>query len=174
VVWDVGANTGRFSRLASSKNIRTVAFDLDAAAVEKNYRESKAAQDHYLLPLVLDLSNPSPALGWAAEERESLEQRGPADVVLALALVHHLAIGNNVPLPKVADFFARLGRHLIIEFVPKSDSQVQRMLSSRADIFTDYTQGGFEAAIDEHFRIDERHPIGGSQRVLYVLRRRTS
>lgn len=174
VVWDVGANTGRFSRLASSKNIQTVAFDLDAAAVEKNYRESKAAQDHCLLPLVLDLSNPSPALGWAAEERESLEQRGPADVVLALALVHHLAIGNNVPLPKVAEFFARLGRHLIIEFVPKSDSQVQRMLSSRADIFTDYTQGGFEAAIEEHFRIDQRHPIAGSQRVLYVLGRRFS
>jgi ribosomal protein L11 methylase PrmA len=173
-VWDIGANTGRFSRLASSKNIQTVAFDLDAAAVEKNYKASKAAQDHCLLPLVLDLSNPSPALGWAGEERESLEQRGPADVVLALALVHHLAIGNNVPLPRVAEFFARLGRHLIIEFVPKSDSQVQRMLASRADIFTDYTQSGFEAAIDEHFRIEQRYPIAGSQRVLYVLGRRLS
>ena len=94
----------------------------------------RPANDRYLLPLMLDLGNPSPALGWASEERASLEQRGPADVVLALALVHHLAIGNNVPLPNVAEFFARLGRHLVIEFVPKSDSQVQRMLSSRTDI----------------------------------------
>jgi len=172
IVWDVGANTGRFSRLASSRNVHTIAFDIDTAAVEKNYREAKAANDRYLLPLMLDLSNPSPALGWASEERASLEQRGPADVVLALALVHHLAIGNNVPLPNIAEFFARLGRHLVIEFVPKSDSQVQRMLSSRTDIFPKYTQDGFEAAIGEHFWIDRRHRIASSERVLYVLRRR--
>jgi len=172
VVWDVGANTGRFSRLASSRHVPTIAFDIDTAAVEKNYHEAKAANDRYLLPLMLDLSNPSPALGWASEERASLEQRGPADVVLALALVHHLAIGNNVPLPNVAEFFARLGRHLVIEFVPKSDSQVQRMLSSRTDIFPHYTQDGFEAAVGEHFWIDRRHRIDGSERILYVLRRR--
>jgi hypothetical protein len=92
--------------------------------------------------------------------------------VLALALVHHLAIGNNVPLPNIAEFFARLGRHLVIEFVPKSDSQVQRMLSSRTDVFPKYTQDGFEAAVGEHFWIDRRHRIAGSERVLYVLRRR--
>lgn len=172
VVWDVGANTGRFSRLASARHVNTIAFDIDTVAVEKNYREAKAAKDRWLLPLMLDLSNPSPALGWASEERASLEQRGPADVVLALALVHHLAIGNNVPLRNVAEFFARLGRHLVIEFVPKSDSQVQRMLASRADVFPDYTQDGFEAAIGAHFSIDRRHPVAGSERVLYVLRRR--
>ena len=80
-----------------------------------------------LLPLAMDLTNPSTALGWAHQERMSLIGRGPCDTTLALALIHHLAISNNVPLPRIADFFARLGRALIIEFVPKSDTQVQRL-----------------------------------------------
>jgi ribosomal protein L11 methylase PrmA len=170
IVWDLGANTGRFSRLASSRQVPTVAFDIDTAAVEKNYQEAAAAGDRYLLPLLLDLTNPSPALGWASEERSSLEQRGPADVVLALALMHHLAIGNNVPLSHVAEFLSRLCRHLVIEFVPKSDSQVQRLLSSRADVFPSYTQEGFESAIAPYFAMHGRQPIAGSERTLYLLR----
>ena len=88
----------------------------------------------------MDLTNPSPGLGWESEERDSLLERGPCDAALALALVHHLAIGNNLPLPMVARFLARVCRTLIIEFVPKSDSQVQRLLASREDIFPDYTR----------------------------------
>jgi ribosomal protein L11 methylase PrmA len=171
-VWDLGANTGRFSRVASSQQVSTVAFDLDPAAVEKNYQTCSASADKHLLPLVLDLSNPSPAIGWAAEERQSLEQRGPADVVLALALVHHLAIGNNVPLARIAEFFSRLGRYLVIEFVPKSDSQVQRMLSSRTDVFDSYTEEEFESAFSTYFSVEAIHRIRGTQRTLYVLRRR--
>jgi ribosomal protein L11 methylase PrmA len=173
-VWDLGANTGRFSRLASRAQASTVAFDLDAAAVENNYRAGKAAGETHLLPLVLDLSNPSPAMGWAAEERQSLEQRGPADLVLALALVHHLAIGNNVPLARIAGFLSRLARRLVIEFVPKTDSQVQRMLSSREDIFDEYTVAGFEHAFDAYFSREAALPIPGTDRTLYVLRRRAA
>jgi hypothetical protein len=171
-VWDLGANVGRFSRLASDRGILTVAFDVDPAAVERNYRAAREAGDTNLLPLVLDLTNPSGGIGWAGAERMSLAERGPADLVLALALVHHLAIGNNVPLDRVAAYFATLGRALAVEWVPKSDSQVQRLLATREDIFSGYTQEGFEQAFAQHFTVERREPVRGTERVLYLLRRR--
>lgn len=171
-VWDLGANVGRFSRLASDRGILTVAFDMDPAAVERNYRAARQAGDANLLPLVLDLTNPSGGIGWAGTERMSLAERGPADLLLALALVHHLAIGNNVPLENVAAYFAVLGRALVVEWVPKSDSQVQRLLATREDIFTGYTEEGFEQAFARHFTVERREAIRGSVRTLYLLRRR--
>jgi hypothetical protein len=171
LVWDMGANTGRFSRIAGESGAFVVAFDVDPAAVEKNYLETRAHGDGRLLPLLMDLTNPTSAIGWAAEERMSLQQRGPADVVLALALVHHLAIGNNVPLDSVAQFFARIGRHLVIEFVPKSDSQVQRLLASRKDIFSTYRQDYFESAFGRYFDVERTQPIAGTERTLYQMRR---
>ena len=168
-VWDLGANTGEYSRAARAVAERVVAFDVDPAAVELNYRRVRAEDEGGILPLLMDLTNPSPALGWAHRERHSLEQRGPADALLALALVHHLAIGHNLPLGRIAEFFARLGRTLVIEFVPKSDSQVQRMLRSRPDIFPCYTREGFEAAFRTSFEIDAVHPVAGSERLLYLM-----
>jgi len=168
-VWDLGANTGDYSRAARAVAERVVAFDVDPAAVELNYRRVRAEDETGVLPLLMDLTNPSPALGWAHGERLSLEQRGPADALLALALIHHLAIANNLPLERIAEFFARLGRTLVIEFVPKSDSQVQRMLRSRPDIFPCYTREGFEAAFGRSFRIDSAHPVTSSERVIYLM-----
>ena len=171
--WDLGANTGVFSRVVRDAGVPTVlAFDVDPAAVERNYREVRRSGEAGITPFVLDLTNPSPALGWAHEERMSLADRGPADVVLALALVHHLAISNNVPLERVAAYLARLGRALVIEFVPKSDSQVRRLLTNREDVFPGYTREGFEAAFARHFDLAERRPITESDRWLYLFRRR--
>jgi hypothetical protein len=170
-VWDLGANDGTFSRLASERGIRTVAFDVDPAAVEKNYRRVVASGESHLLPVLFDLINPSPAVGWANAERDSLAARGPADLALALALVHHLAIAHNVPLLHVADYFASIGRALIIEFVPREDSQVQRMLASREDIFGGYTKEAFEAAFARRFLIEASVPVRESDRTLYVMRR---
>ena len=167
--WDLGANTGEYSRAAREVVPSVIAFDLDPAAVERNYRRVKAENERGILPLLLDLTNPSPALGWAHRERLSLQERGPADVLLALAVVHHLAIGHNLPLERVAGFLARLGRHLVIEFVPKSDSQVRRLLRDRPDIFPDYTQDGFEAAFRAHFRIERAVPVLDSERTLYLM-----
>ena len=113
-VWDLGANTGLFSRLASQKGIPTVAFDIDPAAVEINYLQQVKQKETHLLPLVMDLTNPSPGLGWGHQERQAFLERGPADLVLALALVHHLAISNNVPLAQLSDFFSQAGRWLVI------------------------------------------------------------
>jgi hypothetical protein len=171
-VWDLGANDGTFSRLAADRGIATIAFDVDPAAVEQNYRLVKERGERALLPLVMDLSNPSPGLGWAGAERMSLADRGPADLALALALVHHLAITHNVPLPRIAALLASLARALVVEFVPKSDSQVQRMLSTREDVFADYHREPFEAAFREHFAIDGIVEVPESARTLYVMRRR--
>jgi hypothetical protein len=146
-----------------------IAFDIDPAAVERNYRRVKAENETGIQPLLLDLTNPSPALGWAHRERLSLEERGRADVLLALAVVHHLAIGHNLPLERVAAFLARVGRSLIIEFVPKSDSQVRRLLRDRPDIFPDYTREGFEAAFRGHFRTERAVPVAESERTLYLM-----
>lgn len=168
-VWDLGANTGHFSRLAAERGIPTVAFDIDPAAVEISYRQMCVQEETYILPLVMDLTNPSTAQGWASMERESLIGRGPADCVMALALIHHLAIANNVPLDQIAEFFARVSRNLIIEFVPKSDSQVRRLLSSRKDIFPDYHETGFEQAFGRWFEIRGSHRVDGSERTLYWL-----
>ncbi len=170
--WDLGANTGLFSRIASDRGIMTVAYDVDPAAVELNYQQCVARQERYLLPLLLDLTNPSPNLGWHNRERMSFYARGPVDVILALALVHHLAIANNVPLARLATFFRDLARGLIIEFVPKEDSQVQRLLASRADIFPDYTIEGFEAAFSPLFRIRASEAIRGTARRLYLMEAR--
>ncbi len=172
LVWDLGANTGVFSRLAADKGIRTVSFDVDPAAVEKNYLDCRERGETNILPLVLDLTNPSPAIGWENRERLSLLERGPADTVLALALIHHLAIGNNLPLPKVARFFSRICSRLVIEFVPKMDSQVQRLLATREDIFPDYTQGAFEEHFRRFFEIAAQDGIEGSERTLYLMARR--
>jgi len=169
LVWDLGANTGLFSRLAAERGAYTVAFDIDPAAVEQNYQQVKANRETRLLPLLLDLTNPSPAIGWRNRERESLLQRGPADLVMALALVHHLAISNNVPLESLAEFFAEAGRWLIIEFVPKSDSQVQKLLRSRVDIFPDYRREGFERAFGQYFQIHQAVPLRQSERWLYLM-----
>jgi len=172
LVWDLGANTGVFSRLAIQAGAYTVAFDIDPAAVEQNYQSLKREKTQNLLPLLLDLTNPSPALGWAHRERESLEQRGPADLVLALAVIHHLAISNNVPLAQLAEFFATIAKRLVIEFVPKSDSQVQKLLLSRTDIFGNYTPGGFETAFSTRFIIREKVPVHDSERFLYLMEAR--
>jgi hypothetical protein len=170
-LWDFGANRGEFSQLASARGIATLAFDQDPWAVEEAYREAKSRRDENLLPLVLDLLNPSPDSGWENAERASLFRRAPANTVMALALVHHLAIGANLPLGRVASFLARCGRSLIIEFVPKEDPQVRQMLAIRDDIFPEYTVEGFEAAFSRHFRIKRAEPLLDSVRRLYLMER---
>jgi ribosomal protein L11 methylase PrmA len=171
-VWDFGANTGFFSRLASGKNIMTISFDNDPAAVEKNYQEVRKNNEAYLLPLIIDLMNPSPALGWGNQERMTFLQRGPCDTALALALIHHLAISNNLPFESIAEFFASVCTSLIIEFVPKEDSNTRRLLVARKDIFFGYTRSAFEEAFEKYFTVKEIASLGDSQRLLYCMVKR--
>ena len=169
LVWDMGANTGVFSRLASTKGINTISYDIDPLAVEKNYLSSSQNSEQNILPLILDLTNPSSGIGWNHDERMSIIQRGPADMVFALALVHHLAISNNVPLNKLAEFFSQISKFLIIEFVPKSDSQVKRLLLTREDIFENYDEKNFEIEFSKFFKIINSKKILDSERTIYIM-----
>jgi hypothetical protein len=171
-VWDLGGNVGVFARIPAAQGIPTVCFDVDPSCVEANYRQVVADGETNLFPQVLDLTNPSPAVGWANRERQSLVERGPADMALALALVHHLAIGNNVPLPMVAEFLSETCRWLLVEFVPKEDPRVGTLLATREDIFPHYNVEGFERAFARRFHIERREEIRESPRILYLMRGR--
>ena len=132
----------------------------------------KENKETKILPLCLDLTNPSPSIGWANEERTSLLERGPADTVLALALIHHLAISNNLPLSLIASFLSQTCRFLIIEFIPKNDSQIQRLLHTREDIFFDYNQEHFEKAFSHNFLILKSQAVTDTLRTIYFMRRK--
>jgi hypothetical protein len=165
----LGANTGRYTRLATELGAQAVAFDRDPGCVERGYRFAREAGCSNLFFCLQDLANPSPALGWAHSERMSLAQRGPVDVVMALALVHHLAIGNNVPFRMLARFLHSLGRHLIVEWVPKTDPQVQRLLAGRKDVFADYSQEAFEQSFQSQYTVVRSEFVEQGGRILYLM-----
>ncbi|NPV70652.1 MAG: SAM-dependent methyltransferase [Firmicutes bacterium] len=171
-VWDIGANTGVFSRLSASRGILTVSMDSDPAAVERNYLTCKERNESYILPLLVDISNPSANIGWDNRERISLFDRGSPDVILALALAHHLAISNNVPFARIAECFAGQCRFLIIEFVPKDDPKVQELLRNREDVFTDYRQEAFEYEFGKFFSTVCFARVPDCKRILYLMQRK--
>ena len=170
-VWDLGANDGTYSRLALENNAEVVAFDIDPVAVERNYQSVKKSHES-MLPLVLDLTNPSPSIGFANQERTSIIERQTPDCVMALALIHHLAISNNLPLEMLASWFASMTRGLIIEFVPKEDSQVELLLATRRDIFPNYNQEYFEKIFAELFTLKKKENVQGSKRVIYCFEKK--
>ncbi|MDA7977383.1 MAG: hypothetical protein MPJ50_01280 [Pirellulales bacterium] len=174
-VWDLGANNGAFSRIAAEQGAHTIAWDLDHNCVQAAYEAGKQSGEQRILPLLLDLTNPSPDLGWAHQERHSLARRAArakVDVVMMLGLIHHLSIGANVPLGHISRYAASLGETLIVEFVPKEDSQVRRLLSAREDVFAEYTRAGFEAAFKTDFMISGFVQIPETERSLYILKRK--
>lgn len=171
-VGDLGANRGDFSRIASNMDIETLAFDIDMVAVEKNYTKIKKDFETKILPLVADLTNPAPAIGFANLERDGFATRYNFDVAMALALIHHISISNNVPFDNSARFFKNLAEYLIIEFVPKSDSKVKILLGTREDIFDDYTVEEFEKVYTQHYDIIDKQPVEASERILYLMRRK--
>lgn len=168
-VWDLGANTGRFSEVAAAVGAHTVAIDADADAVDTMYQKFRQTGESRILPLRMDLRNPSPALGWAHQETLSLRERGPAELVLALALVHHLVLRGNIPIQEITRYLASCGHHVLVEFVPPNDPQVQRLTSQRASRGHPYSRSLFEAALRTVGRVDEVAKISGSDRILYLV-----
>ena len=171
-VWDLGGNTGEFARLSAERGIMTICFDQDPVSVERNYREARLHEGLPLLPLVMDLANPTPAIGWGHTERMSLLERGKADLVLALALIHHLRISAGIPVKKIVSFLSECANRLIIEFIPKEDPMTSLLLAGRRDIFDDYTQDQFEASFLPHFSMAKREPIPDSKRILYFFEKK--
>jgi ribosomal protein L11 methylase PrmA len=169
LVYDLGANTGEYSALAARLGSRCVAFDSDAACVGSMYRREKELAG-WLLPLVMDLANPSPALGFANEERMSLVERGHSDLTLALGLVHHLRITANIPFQLLGRFLARISSDLLIEFVPPDDPMAERMLHGRPP-FEDYSLEGFVEAVSPWFELASSMPVRDSVRTLLHFER---
>jgi len=169
-VIDLGANDGHFSLLfGDDKNV--IATDADCNCINDLYLNLKKEKRTNILPLVNNLTTPSPAIGWNNTERESITTRLKADLVLALALIHHLAIANNVPLQLIADWLQPMGEDLIIEFVPKSDEKVKLLLQNRKDIFDDYTLENFKAIFTKKYKIVGEEKVGTTNRVLFLMKR---
>jgi SAM-dependent methyltransferase len=167
ILWDLGCNTGRFSRLAAEFADHVVAIDSDHESVERFYNELRRDDVHNILPLVMDLSDPSPGLGWRGAERRPLPQRGRPDVVLCLALIHHLAITSNVPIADLVDWFAEVGADLVVEFPTPDDPMVKRLLLNKDSVYDDYCVEQFEQALRRRFDVREKLMLRSRTRILY-------
>lgn len=168
---DLGANDGHFS-LLFGENKNVIATDADNNCINDLYLKIKKEGRQNILPLVNDLTTPSPAIGWANTERESITTRLKADLVMALALIHHLAIAKNIPLPIIANWLQPMGEHLIIEFVPKDDEKVKLLLQNRKDIFDRYSLDHFKAAFAPAFKIVREEKVGNTNRILFLMKRK--
>ena len=169
MVWDLGCNTGAYSRIAAENASYVVAMDGDSLAIERLYRDLRSEGRRNILPLVINLADPSPDLGWNGSERRALTSRTDVDLTLCLALVHHMVISANVPLAEFVDWLARLRSHVVIEFVTRDDPMVQRLLLNKEDIYHDYQLDIFEREIGRRFETLDRQELSSGSRVLYFL-----
>jgi len=172
LMFDIGCNTGDYSDAALDAGAGyVVGFDYDHGALDIAF-DRFAKSERPFLPLWLDAANPSPAQGWAQRERKGLGERGNADALVALAFIHHIVIGRNVPLPMAIDWLTGLAPTGIIEFPPKSDPMVQRLLALREDIFPDYTEEAFLAVLGERAKIVASEHVSENGRLLVWYDRR--
>jgi hypothetical protein len=173
LVWDIGANDGHFSRLVAEHADYVLALDADRLVVDRLFLDLVREDNRSILPLVMNLADPSPGLGWRGLERRTLDDRGRPDLVLALAVIHHIAITANVPILAFVDYLAELTPELVIEFPTPSDQMVKRLLrNKRAGVHDDYTVEGFEAVLAERFEVHTREELASKTRILYHATRR--
>jgi SAM-dependent methyltransferase len=169
MVWDMGCNDGTYSRLAVKHAETVVAVDGDEQTIDSLYRALKQERNKKILPLVMNLTDPSPGIGWRGTERLPFETRRKPDAILCLALVHHLALTANVPLPQILDWYQSFGSHLVIEWVDPADPMGKRLLSLKpAGTFPDYRQEVFERLLEERFVIDRREVLASGTRTLFA------
>jgi hypothetical protein len=168
LTWDLGCNDGRYTRIAAQGSDFVVALDADAAVVEGLYRTLRDEGPQTILPLIFDVADPSPGLGWRGLERKTLEERGPPQLVLCLALLHHVVISSNVPAAAFLDWLASLESELVIEFPSRDDPMVERLLAGKGpDANPDYERAGFERALEERWEISRREVLPSGTRILY-------
>ncbi|GAA4754388.1 SAM-dependent methyltransferase [Flavisolibacter ginsenosidimutans] len=169
-VIDIGGNKGEFSLLAATPERTVICADGEHHAIERLYQQTKEQSITNVLPLCIDFTNPSPAIGVNNKERSSFFERASSDLAMALALVHHLAIGKNISFDLIAEMCAQLGKTLIIEFVTREDEKVQLLLRYKKDIYDWYTEENFQAAFSKHFKVIERRLLTTSSRILYLMK----
>ena len=171
LTWDIGANNGRYSRIAAEGSRYVLAVDADQGPMELLYRGLKEEGDEQILTLTMNLADPSPGLGWRGAERKSLPARGKPDLVLALALIHHVAIAANVPVREFVDWLASLGTSLVIEFPTREDPMVKKLLAPKRDgLHPDYERENFESVLAELFDVERRERSSSGTRLLYFAR----
>jgi SAM-dependent methyltransferase len=168
---DIGCNTGYFTRLLAAKQIQVIAADSSASAVDELYAQVCKNNETAIYTCIQDLSSPTPAEGLLLAERDSFFTRAKSDLVVAVALIHHLCIAKNIPITSFLQSLAVLGDYAITEFVPKTDSNVQLMLKNRKDVFANYTQMHFETEAKKIFDIMQQHTLQNG-RILYLLRKK--
>ena len=175
ICWDLGANDGYYSRIVAESGCYVVAVDSDDVTVNAMYRSLRADGIDNVLPLVMNLVDPSPSRGWRGKERTSFTDRRSPDLVLALALVHHLALGANVPLPEIMDWFRSMGGTLIVEFIEPHDPMAKRLLANkRAGLFPNYEIQAFEEELRKRYVIQSQESLPGGSRTLYLAEPRRS
>ncbi|WP_309082877.1 class I SAM-dependent methyltransferase [Chelativorans sp.] len=166
-VIDLGCNTGDYSSIALERGADTViGFDFDQQSLDQAFQRAKAGNLNFL-PLFLDARNPSPSQGWMQSERLGFSERYSSDAVLALAFEHHLAIAHNVPLDQVVEWIVSLAPTGVIEFVPKSDPTITKMLAFREDIFPNYNEAHFRATLEKRSHTVRQKRISRSGRTLF-------
>jgi 2-polyprenyl-3-methyl-5-hydroxy-6-metoxy-1,4-benzoquinol methylase len=166
---DIGANEGEFSELLANKNIYTISADFDHYSINRLYRRIKQKRISSIHPLIIDFANPSPAVGVNNAERSSFIERTKTDLVLALAVVHHLVIGKNIPFESIAELFSHLGKNLIVEFIPKDDNKIQFMLQQKKDVYYDYNENHFLNGFKKWFSVIKKQQIANSNRIVYLM-----
>ncbi len=169
LTWDLGANTGTFSRIAARRSRLVVAVDDDQDAVEMLYHEARGGSLRNIVPLVMDMSNLSPGQGWAGRERAAFDQRASPDVVLCLALVHHVRVSANIPLPLFLGWLRSLNATIILEFVGRDDEMFGKLLENKREDYADYTSENFEAETRRLFSINDRLQLKGGMREMFLL-----
>lgn len=170
IVWDVGSNTGTFSRLAASEANRVLAIDGDGLAIDRLYRSLKAERNTTIIPLVMDLTNPSPNQGWLGQERTSLTRRSKPDLVLCLALVHHLVLTANIPLDSVVSWLRSLGSSVIFEFVDLGDPMAQMLIRRKGGKHHPLSYEDFSSAIAGRFEVTDARKLKRGMRTIYYLK----
>jgi hypothetical protein len=168
--WDLGCNTGTYSRIAAENAETVVAMDADHLSVERLYqslRQEGGGVSEKILPLVISLADPTCGLGWRGNERKAIVDRGRPQLALCLALIHHLVIGAGIPLRELVAWLASLDANLVIEFVSKGDPMVRRLLQGRRDNYSDYDPAHFERLLSAKFDIVRSETLESGTRTLY-------
>ena len=169
LTWDMGCNDGAYSRIAAENSERVVAFDFDHATVEALYRSLREEGNTKILPLMSNLADPSPALGWRGLERKTLVDRGAPDLMLALALIHHVSISANIPIADFLQWARDMETTLLIEFPKRTDPMVRALLANKQDgANPDYEEENFERELERRFTVRRREELPSGDRILYL------
>jgi len=169
---DLGSNEGYFSKILAENGSEVIAVDSDCVCVDRLYRYT-AQQGCSIYPLCADIADPTPAAGFFLAERASLTQRARSELVTALALIHHLALGRNIPLTMIAGYLAELTlSRLIVEFIPATDPKAIELTRNKPFVHASYDHASFEDEFERYFTIERRSVIPGTERILYLMRKK--